>query len=126
KLANLLFTYELARRLQGSGVTTNALHPGFVATGFGGNNGLLGRLYQALVRWIALTLEQGAQTLVYLARAAEVATVTGKYFVQNHPVTSSAASYDEAAARRLWQVSLEQTGLTGSLQLPGPVARPLN
>jgi NAD(P)-dependent dehydrogenase (short-subunit alcohol dehydrogenase family) len=127
KLANLLFTYELARRLEGTTVTANALHPGFVATGFGGNNGWLGRLYQALVRWVALTPEQGAQDLVYLASAPEVAMITGKYFVQKRAVASSAASYDQDAARRLWQVSLEQTGLTASTSATSaarPAARP--
>jgi len=120
KLANLLFTYELARRLQGTGVTVNALHPGFVATGFAGNNGWLGRLFQSLARWTAISPEEGAQTILYLATAPEVANVSGKYFVQKRAVSSSAASSDEAAARRLWQVSLEQTGWTALIPRPSP------
>jgi NAD(P)-dependent dehydrogenase (short-subunit alcohol dehydrogenase family) len=111
KLANILFTYELARRLQGTGVTANALHPGWVATGFGRDNGWRGRLLRLAARVFALSPEKGARTVVYLASSPEVAEVSGKYFVRDRAVASSPASYDEAAARRLWQVSLELTGL---------------
>jgi NAD(P)-dependent dehydrogenase (short-subunit alcohol dehydrogenase family) len=111
KLANLLFTYELARRLEGTGVTANALHPGVVLTGFMGNNGWRGRVWQGIARWVALSPEEGARTVVYLATAPEVATVSGRYFVQEQAVSSSPESYDEAAAKRLWQVSEELTGL---------------
>jgi retinol dehydrogenase 12 len=110
KLANLLFTYELARRLEGTGVTVNALHPGFVATGFGGSNGWRGSLLQWLARWFGLTPEEGAQTIVYLAASPAVAGVSGRYFVKEQAVPSSRASYDEAAQKRLWQVSEELTG----------------
>lgn len=111
KLANLLFTYELARRLEGTGVTVNAMHPGFVATGFGRNNrGVYGILLR-VAQLTALSPEQGAETIIYLATSPEVEGVTGKYFVHKRPVTSSSASYDQAAARRLWQRSAELTGL---------------
>ena len=116
KLANLLFTYELARRLEGTGVTANALHPGLVATNFGANNArlggrYLGRLYRRLFRVIAISAEEGAQSSLYLATSPEVAGVTGKYFVRRQAVPSSEASYDRAAASRLWQVSEELTDL---------------
>jgi NAD(P)-dependent dehydrogenase (short-subunit alcohol dehydrogenase family) len=111
KLMNLLFTYALARRLGGSGVTANALHPGWVATGFAGNNGWRGRLWQAAANLFAIRPEEGARTVVYLAASPEVAGVTGKYFVRERAVPSSPASYDEAAGERLWQVSLGLTHL---------------
>lgn len=112
KLANLLFTYELARRLEGTGVTVNALHPGFVATNIGANNfGWLGRLLKKIINLRGVSPEEGAETVIYLATSPEVAGVTGKYFVDKEPVRSSAASYDEEAARRLWEISEELTGL---------------
>ena len=107
KLMNLLFTYELASRLEGTGVTVNALHPGWVATGFAGNNGWRGRVWQGIARCFALSPEEGAQTVLYLAAAPEVAGISGRYFIRARAVPSSPASYDEAAAKRLWQVSLE-------------------
>jgi NAD(P)-dependent dehydrogenase (short-subunit alcohol dehydrogenase family) len=107
KLENLLFTYELARRLQGTGVTANAVHPGWVATGFAGNNGWKGRVWQFVARCLALRLEEGARTVIYLATSPDVAEVTGRYFVKEKEARSSPASYDEAAARRLWQLSAE-------------------
>lgn len=124
KLANLLFTYELARRLEGTGVTANALHPGFVTTGFAGNNGWFGGVIQFLARWTAISPEEGAQTILYLASVPEVANVSGKYFVQKRAVSSSAASCDEGAAQRLWQVSLGLTGLAKLISsLDHPPAR---
>jgi NAD(P)-dependent dehydrogenase (short-subunit alcohol dehydrogenase family) len=111
KLMNLLFTYELARRLEGTAVTANALHPGFVATGFAGNNGWRGRLIQLAARLFGLSVEQGARTIVYLASSPEVAGVSGRYFVRERAVDSSSASYDQAAAKRLWQLSAAMTGL---------------
>ncbi len=112
KLANILFTYELARRLEGSGVTVNTLHPGFVATNFATNNGWLARL---LMKWVlhrfAISPDEGAQTTIYLATSPEVAGVTGKYFVQKKAIASSPASYDQAAGQRLWTISAQMTGL---------------
>jgi NAD(P)-dependent dehydrogenase (short-subunit alcohol dehydrogenase family) len=112
KLANVLFTYELARRLEGTGVTANALHPGFVATGFGHNNrDLVGWGTRLAQRLAARTPEQGAQTSIYLAASPAVEGVTGKYFVDEKPVPSSPLSYDQSVARQLWEVSAAMTGL---------------
>jgi retinol dehydrogenase-12 len=120
KLANLLFTYELARRLAGTGITCNALHPGWVATGFARNNGWRGRLFQLASRCLAISPEKGARTVLYLARAPEVKAITGQYFVRERAVPSSAASYDEAAAKRLWQISLALTDVSPAAR--GPLA----
>lgn len=109
KLANLLFTYELARRLADTRLTVNAVHPGFVATSFGHNNrGLIGWLVR-LAQWKALSPEQGAETLLYLATSSDVAEVSGAYFVKKSPVASSPVSYDTAAAQRLWDLSVALT-----------------
>ena len=97
KLANVLFTYELARRLEGTGVTANALHPGLVATNIARNNGWLFRLLLPLILRNARTPEEGAATSIYLATAPEVAEVSGRYFYDKKAVRSSAASYDEEA-----------------------------
>lgn len=106
KLANVLFTYELARRLDEKGVTVNALHPGFVATRFGYNNGWLVRAGIWLSqRFAGRTPEQGAETSIFLASSPEVRGITGKYFVDKRAIPSSPASYDVEAARQLWQVS---------------------
>jgi len=110
KLANVLFTYELSRRLNGSSVTSNALHPGSVATGFARNNGLLFNLGTKFVGLFLRKPEQGAQTSIYLASSPEVEGVTGKYFVDCKAVDSSPLSHDQALAEKLWQVSLELTG----------------
>ncbi len=107
KLMNLLFTYELARRLAGTRVTVNALHPGWVFTGFGGSNGWKGWLLQAAARVFAIGKEEGARTVLYLASAPEVAGVSGKYYVQEKEAPSSAASMDVENAKRLWQRSVE-------------------
>lgn len=108
KLANVMFTYELARRLEGTTVTANVLHPGFVATGFGRNNGGLTDLAMRITsKFGARTPQQGAQTNIYLAASPDVQGVTGKYFTDQRAVKSSAASYDLAAAARLWALSEE-------------------
>ena len=112
KLANLLFTYELARRLTGTGVTANALHPGMVRTNLIASNGRLFKwIVQPLFDLQAISVEEGARTSVYLASSSEVDGVTGKYFAQCKPRASSPASYDGAAQKRLWRVSAEMTGL---------------
>jgi len=110
KLANLLFTYELSRRLQGSGVTANALHPGFVLSNFGTNNGWW-RLLRPIFRLMAIDVEEGALTTIYAATAPELEKVTGEYFDEQHAALSSAASHDPDAARRLWQISEQMTGM---------------
>lgn len=109
KLANLYFTYELARRLEGTGVTANALHPGFVATNMAANNGWLVRLFLSLVHLNSLTPEQGARTVVYLASSPDVERVSGKYFVRERQVASDPVSYDGAVAKRLWEISEKMT-----------------
>ncbi len=112
KLANILFTYEQARRLEGAGVTANTLHPGFVASGFNKNNGAPMAFAMTLARPFAVSVERGAQTSIYLATSPEVAGVSGRYFVNCKPAKSSSASYDEQAQRRLWEVSEQLTGLS--------------
>jgi NAD(P)-dependent dehydrogenase (short-subunit alcohol dehydrogenase family) len=109
KLANLLFTYELARRLAGTGITANALHPGFVATNFGRNNRGIAAAFIRFLQLVAISPEEGAQTIVYLARSPTVKDLTGQYFIKQQAVRSSAVSYDRAAAERLWQCSAELT-----------------
>ena len=111
KLANILFTYELARRLEGTGVTANALSPGFVASNFGKNNSGYFRLVRPVVYSFAIGLEQGARTSIYLACSSEVEGVTGKYFAWCKERRSSRASYDRAAAAELWRTSAEMTAL---------------
>jgi NAD(P)-dependent dehydrogenase (short-subunit alcohol dehydrogenase family) len=111
KLANLYFTYELARQLDGSGVTVNALHPGFVATNFGKSNGGVYRWIFRLAHLGAITPAEGAQTIVYLASSHDVEGVTGKYFVKKKAIPSTQVSYNEQYARRLWDASLELTGM---------------
>jgi NAD(P)-dependent dehydrogenase (short-subunit alcohol dehydrogenase family) len=109
KLANILFTYELARRLEGSGVTANALHPGVVATGFaqtyGGPTALLVRLAHPFMA----TPAEGARTSIYLASSPEVEGVTGRYWVKSKAVPSSELSYCEASQKKLWSISEELT-----------------
>ncbi len=115
KLANLLFTYELARRLEGSGVTVNAVAPGLAKTGLGLQDGGMSSLAKRIINALmGKSAEEAAQMSVYLASSPEVEGVSGKYFVKGQPVPSSEASYDEAAAKRLWQISAEITGLGAS------------
>jgi NAD(P)-dependent dehydrogenase (short-subunit alcohol dehydrogenase family) len=110
KLANILFTRELARRLEGSGVTANALHPGFVATNIGGNNGLLARLVMPLIHLRAISPQKGAETSIYLASSLEIANVSGEYFIRRKSVRAGEAAYDDQAALQLWNASQEMTG----------------
>jgi NAD(P)-dependent dehydrogenase (short-subunit alcohol dehydrogenase family) len=112
KLANILFTRELARRLHGTGVTANCAHPGVVRTGFGRDARPLLRLGVTLARPFLLPPERGADTIVYLASSPDVADETGGYYVKRQRREPSAAARDDAAARKLWQVSEELTGLT--------------
>ena len=115
KLANVMFTYQLARRLEGTGVTATAAHPGVVATSFGAEDhpahlGIMIRVARPLMK----TPSQGALTPVYLASSPEVEGVTGQYFAGRKAKTSSKSSYDTAAAARLWQASAALTGLTAA------------
>jgi len=114
KLANILFTVELARRLDGSGVTATCLHPGVVATGFAREGPLLIREFQRFLgRLLLLDPKRGADTLVWLASSPEVAGASGGYYAKRRLVQPSKAARDTAAARRLWEVSARLTGLSG-------------
>jgi retinol dehydrogenase 14 len=111
KLANVMFTFELAERLEGTGVTANCMHPGAVNTGFGQNNrgpaALAFRLFKPFMR----SPEQGADTLVYLAASPEVEGMTGKYVSDRKVIMASRIAYDETARKRLWEESGRLTGL---------------
>jgi NAD(P)-dependent dehydrogenase (short-subunit alcohol dehydrogenase family) len=111
KLANILFTYELARRLAGSGVTVNCLHPGGIASGLWTNNGLFAQLIMKAAKPFLKTPEQGARTTIYLASSDEVAGVTGKYYADCKEKISNRESYDLDVANRLWEVSAQMTGI---------------
>jgi NAD(P)-dependent dehydrogenase (short-subunit alcohol dehydrogenase family) len=113
KLANILFVKELARRLEseGSGVTANALHPGFVRTGFFDGNGGVGWVARRVAGLFAIAPEAGAATSVYLAGSPEVAGVTGRYFIRCREATPSKAARDMDAARALWDASARLVGL---------------
>ena len=108
KLCNWLFTYELADRLQDSDVTVNALHPGFVKTGFAQNTqSTFATVFGFLQRYVAITPAQGAETSIHLATSNAVANVTGRYFVNKQAAASSRASYDYTARRKLWELSTQ-------------------
>ena len=109
KLANILFTRELARRLVGTGVTANCFHPGFVASGFNRNNGALMTFGMAIARPFGRSSEKGAETLVWLVDSPEVAGESGGYYLDRRRILPSAAGQDAEAARRLWALSEEQT-----------------
>jgi len=112
KLANILFTYEMARRLQAGAVTANALHPGVVNTSFGAEDPRgIQRLIIPFARPFMKTPAQGAATSIHLASAPDLEQVTGRYFANSKPQKSSKRSYDEASAARLWQVSTDLVGL---------------
>jgi NAD(P)-dependent dehydrogenase (short-subunit alcohol dehydrogenase family) len=112
KLANILFTAELARRLQGSEVSAYCFHPGLVATGFNRNNSALMGAMMLLVKPFSRSPEHGARTLVWLADAAEPGP-SGGYFTDEQVATPTSAGQDADAARRLWELSEEQTGMRG-------------
>jgi retinol dehydrogenase-14 len=114
KLANVMFTYELARRLEGTGVSANALHPGVTRTAFGAEDptGAMAPLI-AVLRPFMKSPEQGADTAVYLASSAEVEGVTGRYFSGRKAKRSNKASYDTAMTKRLWEVSADLVELSG-------------
>jgi NAD(P)-dependent dehydrogenase (short-subunit alcohol dehydrogenase family) len=112
KLANILFTRELARRLSGTSATANCLHPGFVASRFGDNNaGLVGLGTKVAKQLFAIAPERGAETPVYLASSPAVEGRSGGYYYQCAPATPSVAAQDDAAARRLWDASARIAGV---------------
>jgi retinol dehydrogenase-14 len=115
KLANVMFTYELARRLEGTGVTATVLHPGVVRTGFAAEDPTpLFKVFLPLIRPLLKSPERGAATSVYLASSPEVEGVTGQYFVNRKQAKTSESSYDAAAAARLWQLSADLTANTAA------------
>ncbi len=115
KLANVLFTYELARRLQVTSVTANALHPGVVRTSFGAEDpGGMQRLFTPFMRPFMKAPAQGAATSIHVASAPDLEQVTGRFFANSKPKRSSKRSYDEDAAARLWQVSAGLVGITAT------------
>jgi NAD(P)-dependent dehydrogenase (short-subunit alcohol dehydrogenase family) len=119
KLANVLFTYELARRLEGSGVTANCLHPGVVGTNLGsGVSGVLGFMVRAL-KPLMKSPEKGAETSIYLASSPEVEGLSGRYFVKKAEARSSDVTYDERIARRLWEASEDHTNLPAKTREEG-------
>jgi NAD(P)-dependent dehydrogenase (short-subunit alcohol dehydrogenase family) len=116
KLANILFTVELARRLDRTALSANVLHPGFVASNFGKNNGgLFGFLIGLAQRVAAISPEEGAETSIYLATSPEVAGVSGQYFEKCRAVAPSAEALDRTAAARLWQLSEALVGATATV-----------
>jgi len=120
KLANVLFTYELARRLEGTGVTANCFHPGAIATQLFRDQTFLVRLGTQL---FLKSPAKGAETGVYLAISPEIEGVTGKYFANKRAARSNKQSYDKAAAKRLWEVSAEMTGLSNRVRAYPPLNR---
>ncbi len=114
KLANILFTYELAERLKDTQVTANTLHPGFVATRFAHNNtGAMAWLVRA-AQVMAISAERGAETMIHLSTSPELAGVSGKYFVNKREARSSSQSYDTATRKHLWQASEAMIGRTAA------------
>lgn len=111
KLANLLFTYELAKRLEGTGVSANALHPGFVHSSFMMGNGTLGAFMRLWAKLFGISAEEGAMTSIYLASASQVEGITGKHFMKCQPKETSSASNDKMAAKRLWLLSEKLTSV---------------
>ena len=109
KLANLWFTFELARRLKDTAITVNALHPGLVATRFSSNNGVFGLPFKILTSTFGKTEEEGARTIVYLAESEEVRGVSGGYFVDEKKVQPSKLSMNEKLARDFWVLSEKKT-----------------
>jgi NAD(P)-dependent dehydrogenase (short-subunit alcohol dehydrogenase family) len=119
KLASVMFTYELARRLEGTGVTATVLHPGVVSTHFGSEDpSLIFKVLVPFYRPFMKTPQQGAATSIYLASSPDVEGVTGRYFANRKPQASNKASYDAAAATRLWHVSAGLVGLPASVVQP--------
>jgi NAD(P)-dependent dehydrogenase (short-subunit alcohol dehydrogenase family) len=111
KLCNILFTRELARRLKDTGVIANCLHPGFVATRFGDQSGGMISPFVRLAKLFAISPEEGAKTIVYLASSPEVADITGQYFYKCRATRPSLAARDDKAALLLWERSAALAGM---------------
>ena len=111
KLCNILFTRELARRLRGTGVTANCLHPGFVATRFADESGGLISRFAGLTKLLAISPEKGAETIIYLASSPKIAATTGPYFYKCRPIAPSREAQDDRTALSLWERSAALAGL---------------
>jgi NAD(P)-dependent dehydrogenase (short-subunit alcohol dehydrogenase family) len=111
KLCNILFTVELARRIEGRGITANSLHPGMVSTGLGTNNGIVSKVGVALLRPFARTPERGAESSIYLCSSSEVAGESGGYYYNSKPYKAAGYAGNTEDAARLWKLSCELTGL---------------
>ena len=111
KLCNILFTRELARRLRGTGVTANCLHPGFVPTRFADESGGLISRFAGLAKLLAISPEKGAETIVYLASSPKIAATTGRYFYKCRPIAPSREAQDDRTALSLWERSAALAGL---------------
>ncbi len=109
KLANIMFTYALATRLEGTNVTANCLHPGVVGTGFINNIGEIEKLLSPLIKWALLSPKKGARTSIYLASSKEVEDHNGVYFDKELPASSSDISYDKTLQEKLWEKSVYQS-----------------
>jgi len=114
KLANLLFTHALAKRLKGTPITVNALHPGIVATNLGSNHNWLRTKARNVLKRSLLSPEEGARTVVFLATDEGVQNISGRYFFECKPIESSDASHDECVAERLWEMSESLAGMRHS------------
>jgi retinol dehydrogenase 12 len=124
KLANILYTRELARRWAGTGVTANCLHPGFVATRFGDESGGMLSFAVRIAKYFAISPEKGAKTIVYLASSDDVAKVSGKYFYKCREATPAPEAQDHDAARRLWEETEKLTGVAPAVQVISEIPIP--
>ena len=111
KLANIMFTRSLARRLEGHDVTVNCLHPGAVNTNLGQDNGWLFKVIHPITRFFLRTPEDGARTSIHLCTSPEAASSSGLYYANEKPKTPSKLALDDALGERLWQLSAEMVGL---------------
>jgi len=111
KLANLYFTYEMDRRLDGKPITVNAVNPGYTASNIAREGNLFGWIFMPLTRIIANSTEKGAETIIYLASSEEVEGISGKYYQDKKAIPSSPTSYEVETAERLWIISEQLTGL---------------
>jgi NAD(P)-dependent dehydrogenase (short-subunit alcohol dehydrogenase family) len=112
KLANILFTYELADKLKDTEIAVNCLHPGFVATNLAKNNGILFKIGMKFLRPIQISPKKGAETSIYLASSPDVNGITGKYFIEKKEISSSKESYNAEARKKLWEISLNLLNLS--------------